>query len=649
MKRNSISCLALLGALGVFACSSDEPSDGSIRGELRIANLSFDDGHSEREFFLASDGTEDLTKLVFPRDPAVPALTGLKVWGHMEGENLVVERYEVDATAAKSALGKVREPLLNGMKETRTVGFVLMNIGGGVDLTTAQAETAAFGTRGASNASLREYYLEASYNMLEFTGEVFQTSVSLPSDCSTTRLKSIADSWDTEFGMQMDHWMGYFGSNANTCRWSGIGWEGSASNAQAVSFYNSSDGCVVLAQEIGHNLGWMHNGTLDCGSQVMPDNPSSCSGEEYGSRISPMGGGCLHLNAYDKWYQGFFGGCNGVRATASGTYTLLPIEIPCDGVQGIQIPMPKTRTFRNSGGDSVMGNRYYLELRTKRGLDDKSAIPGPRVFVHVGPDFGQANRQSTYNWVLDMDPSTNTFDGMDVGDSFTDPAGGVTFAVQAMDNDRATINVTIANSTGAPTCMNGSAFTAPGPTTCGGGGTGGMGGMGGTAGTGGMAGGAGRGGMGGMGGSSTGGAGIGGLPPGGAAGAAGEAGSGMAGGGAAGDAGAGGLGGNGLGGAAGAAGSGVAGTLVAGAAGSGVSGSAGVGVSGGAGASAAGNGGSVAGGTGPGPMPSPPAEESGCGCRTLPSSKRASSAWWALSLVALGWFRRRRLPRPSDV
>ena len=36
------------------------------------------------------------------------------------------------------------------MKETRTVGFVLMNVGSGVDLTTAQAQTAAFGTRGAA-------------------------------------------------------------------------------------------------------------------------------------------------------------------------------------------------------------------------------------------------------------------------------------------------------------------------------------------------------------------------------------------------------------------------------------------------------------------------------------------------------------------
>ena len=134
---------------------------------------------------------------------------------------------------------------------------------------------------------------------------MFETDVTLPSGCSTSALLNIANNWDTEFGVQMDHWMGYIGSNASACGWGGVGWEGNATTRSRVSFYNSSDSCVVLAQEIGHNLGWMHAGTMDCGDEIMPDNPSSCTGTEYGSRISPMGGACLHLNAYDKWYQGF--------------------------------------------------------------------------------------------------------------------------------------------------------------------------------------------------------------------------------------------------------------------------------------------------------------------------------------------------------
>jgi MYXO-CTERM domain-containing protein len=646
-KRTFVSGFVLSSVCWLAACSSEDPPDGSVRGELRIANVSFNDGHSEREFYLASEGSEDLTRLVFPKTPEIPALTPIKVWGALEGENFLVDRVEIDEKKSASLVAENSEPLLNGMKRTRTVGFVLMDIGSGVDLTVAQAQTAAFGTRGANNASLREYYLEASYNTLEFTGQVFETDVALPSGCSTSQLLNIANNWDTEFGVTLDHWMGYIGSNASACGWGGVGWEGNAQRAQAVSFYNSSDSCVVLAQEIGHNLGWMHNGTMDCGDAIMPNDPSSCSGNEYGSRISPMGGACLHLNAFDKWYQtGFFGGCNGVRVPGSGTFTLLPIEIPCDGVQALQIPMPMSRSFRNtSGGNAVTINRYYLELRTKRGLDNKTAIPGPRVFVHVGPDIRAANQSSTFNWVLDMDPSTSGFDGMNVGQTFTDPAGGVSFTVTAMDNDRATISVTNSSGSGSPTCMDGSTFAAPGPTTCGTptGGTGGMGGMPG-GGMGGMPGAgmggtpsAGRGGMSG--------AGMGGMAGGGMGGAttAGQGGlAGFAGGGAAGAAGLAGAGGVGVAGFGGAPVAGAGGAAIAGSAGAGLSGAAGVGVSGAAGVP--GTGGSVA-GAGPGPGTAVPEQladdPAGCGCRTVPSN-RASAAWWVLALVGLGWLRRRR-------
>jgi hypothetical protein len=606
----------------MLGCSAGEaPPDGSVRGELRIANLSFDDGHSEREFYLAAPGTEELTRLVFPETPELSAHTNLKVWGGVEAENLLVERYEIDPTVNGGEAGKSREPLLNGMKETRTVGFMIMNVGGTPNLTVEQAQTAAFGTRGANNASLKEYYLEASYNTLEFTGQVFQTNVAIPDGCSTSALKRIADGWQTEFGM-FDHWMGYIGTRSSACGWGGVGWEGDAAGAERVSFYNASNSCVVLAQEIGHNLGWMHAGTMDCGDEIMPDNPSSCEGTEYGSRISPMGGACLHLNAYDKWYQGFFGGCNGVRVPSTGVFTLLPIEIPCDGVQALNIPMPKSRVFRNtSGSRDTTISRYYLELRTKRGLDNKSAIPGPRVFVHVVGDVPQPSQTATFDWVLDMEPSTEAFDGMTVGQTFTDPAGGVSFTVQAMDNDRATIAVNIANGSGSPTCMDNTTFVAPGPSTCGSAGTGGMGGMGGAGGAGGMPG-AGAGGMAG--------AGAGGMAGGligGAAGAGGDS------------------GGAGLGGVPGA---GSGGVPVAGGAGAGISGSAGAGVSGTGGSSAGVAGAPVvagAGGSGPVSDPVTPGgfvdDTGGCGCRTA-RPVRGASALWTFALAALGLLRRRR-------
>src|SRR6185503_3564262 len=295
-------------------------------------------------------------------------------------------------------------------------------------------------------------------------------------------------------------------------------------------------------------------------------------------------------------------------------------------------------------------NRYYLELRTKRGLDNKNTIPGPRVFVHVVGDIPQTNQTATFDWVLDMDPTTSAFDGMNVGQTFNDPAGGVSFTVQAADNDRATINVNVTAGSGSPTCMDGMPFTAPGPTSCGTptGGTGGMGGMGGA----GAGGSAGRGGSGGRGGAA--GSGTGGMPGAGTGGIGGTSTAGTPGGGAAGAA------GQSLGGAAGAAGAvgpGGAGGVPGGSGGVPVTGGAGVGVSGTPGAGTPGTGGgpvagaagtlSIAGGSGTGPVTGPEASDplaedvGGCGCRTVPR-RRGSGALWALALLGLGFVRRRR-------
>jgi hypothetical protein len=89
--------------------------------------------------------------------------------------------------------------------------------------------------------------------------------------------------------------------------------------------------------------------------------------------------------------------------------------------------------------------------------------------------------------------------GLAVGQSFSDPAGGLTITNMAMSNSGATIQVTYTAGSGDPTCMDGTPFTAPGPgiescsgTTAGTGGT-----TGGTAGTTGTGGTTGRGGAGG--------------------------------------------------------------------------------------------------------------------------------------------------------
>lgn len=643
MNGHRVGAKWCVGALSVLlGCSSTGGSgeaDGSLRGELHVYRIDYLDGHSERQFYLA-DGAERERHLTFASEPDLQPWTKLKVWGTETTSGITVERFREDTEAAADEVQETSEALSAPTKKSRTVGFVLMDMGNGVNISATDANTAIFGNRTATSAGLNQFYNENSYGGFNFTGDVLgpQTVTTLGT-CQQSAITMIEDGWPQVFGKTYQHWMQYIGSSYMSCGWGGIGGEGTAARPASGSWYNASTSCTVLNQEVGHNLGLMHSNSITCNNAPFADDPQTCQGAEYGDRHTVMGSGCAHFGAYEKWYEGFFGGCNAVRATASGTYTLLPTELPCDGVQALQIPMPKTRPFHNTSGTATVVNlsKYYLELRTKTGIDGKE--PAPAVLVTIGGDVPASNKTSEFTWVLDMDPTTkNVAEGLTAGKSFTDPAGGVTFAVQDIDATHATVNVTVAASSGPATCLDGTAFSGPGPQSCGttspvggSGGTGGLG-AGGSAGNGGAH----NGGAGGTIGGGTGGhGGVGGA----GAGSGGSSFAGSAGMSAAG-AGAGGSGGSGVGGGFVSGGS-------AGLAGHGGSGGAATGVAGSLGASA-GAAGHVAttGSAGAAAGSSGSSDSSGCSCRQAPvTPSRTGLASAALLLLGLVARRRRNQPK----
>jgi hypothetical protein len=279
-----------------------------------------------------------------------------------------------------------------------------------------------------------------------------------------------------------------------------------------------------------------HSSSLRCSGTPLANNPSSCTHSEYGDPYDPLGSGCRHTNAWQKAYMGWFGGCNRVRVNQSGTFTLHPLEVACNGIQVLQIPMPvTTRTIRRSGGGAEPSTDpiqfYYLELRTRTGFD-QTMTNAPVVLVHVGPEFGESIITGKHTWILDMNPSTGDVDGLPVGQAYTDPAGGVAFTVESVSANGATVEVTVPPN-GENTCADGGVLPSPGgATTCNGGvGAGGGAGADGTggratAGSGGGGGraGAGAGGRGGASGAGASGVGNGGIAGSGSSGAAGAAG-----------------------------------------------------------------------------------------------------------------------------
>jgi len=156
-------------------------------------------------------------------------------------------------------------------------------------------------------------------------------------------------------------------------------------NRPAVYSNYSFGSLVGYAQEIGHNFGMTHEPTMTCAGTVpFLDDPTQCTHVEYGNQLSFMGGGEHHPSAYHKYAQGWISGCNVVKAGASGTFTLVPQELPCGGVQLLQVAAPKTRSPPAAGdrqGTAPMLSNYYLEMRGPYGFDSNLM---PMVLVSIG-------------------------------------------------------------------------------------------------------------------------------------------------------------------------------------------------------------------------------------------------------------------------
>ncbi len=521
-------------------------------------------------------------------------------------------------------------------KPSRTIAVMMFDIGGG-----PPNATTIMNVVGGTGSSQRHMFQEISYGIQDTAPEYFgpfrlpvnnclTIACCGPSSDRTGNGATVQMHMDA-IGKQFNHYFWSYGmipSGANCGTW---GDEGSPNRIAKYTSY-SFHGIVGYAQELGHNFGMTHEPTLTCqGGASFLDNTSQCTHKEYGNSLSFMGGGARHPSTIHKYHQGWIAGCNVVKAGASSKITLVPQELPCNGAQLIQIPAPKTRPAPAAGdrqGSGPMLTHYYLEMRAPYGFD--SGL-GPMVLVSIGPELPAPTRNAPYVYMLDLAPGTTTHTDAGlrtVGQSYSDPSGGFTVTLDAIDTRSASVSITTGG-TGSLTCVDGTPFTAPGldATSCGplfGGGGATQPGTGGQGGTGGMAGGTGgvggRGGAGGRGGS----------------------------GGAGNTTGAGGMGGMGMGGMGGMGGSAVPGT-----GGATVPGTGGSTTTGPDGGNVSGTGGSVTGGRDSG-APGVADVTGGCGCDSGGGAagrggRSTPGALFFSALMFAGWAARRRSRRaPSS-
>jgi hypothetical protein len=578
----------LLGGLpaGCGQTAQRDVPPGMLRGTLRMRVASFEDRAETRYRLVTNDETIELS--FADKAPPVAPLADVIVGGIREGNKLRVDRFEVVKTEGEQteALAPAKRTLKIALI---SVDSTYMPARGKQRLLTAADSPAAF-------------YRDNSYGDWTIEGDAFGPfSISIP-NCNDSELDPIAmraTAAAQAAGMdpsQYDNFMFMMPASAG-CLWGGIAEVGTN---PTIGFKNGKntwyrgDGCVVFAQELGHNFGLLHSHSCTSPPYASQDyGNGACAGfSEYGDRFTPMGGGCGHFNAPELGHMGFISGCNTIEVAANGMFEIGPIETRCDGPQVLRVP---------GAADVNQGPQFiYAEYRRGMGTVGSDTRSTAGVYLHASAAYG-GNLTNTVDpdTRYAVDPFT-IHAALTAGQQWTEPTSGVTFHVVSA-GATATVELTFAAGGGAaPKCSDGSA--PPAAPKCG------------SVGDGGAVDGAG--GAGGAGGRIDGGAG--------AMGSGGRSGSG------------------GQGGTVGGGGAGAGGGVGVGGGGTNAGSGGGAGVAGGAGSAGSSIGGN--GSTGSGRVGAPAAEDSGCGCRVAHAATGARLAW---CLVALGALLARRLRRKS--
>src|SRR5262245_942872 len=485
-----ISLRALVVLAFFMACANDPSGGGQSTWQLegRLETIVVEGEHGGTRHFLLLDDGSDPIELGFDADPAWGSGSRIGVNGNLEGARFRVSAFEQLAARGQNTL---QQSALTGVtpERTRTVAFVMVDYGSGVNVTKTAAETFMFSMTnpgptlgiGSSDLSVLQFYDETSFGLFNVSGAVEgPLSWTGGAACNGSGGSQLASMLRPMLSTTYGHNIWYYGSKQSACEygWGSLGnWNAPSSNV----WFNGALFDGAITHEIGHNLGYQHASSIRCSGTPLANDPLTCTTTEYGSEISIMGNLANgHMMALEKWYAGWFKGCNGVRVRQSGTFNLLPIESPCGGgVQALQIPMPvTTRQFDPAQTTTAPIKYYYLEYRNGTGLDTGMT---PAVHVVASDDIAAPNKVCARSVHLDMVPSNSRQNGMTAGQSFTDPAGGVTFSVTSLAPAGAVVSVTIDGASMPNTCMDGSQLAGSGATTC----TNGSGGSTGTAGTGG--------------------------------------------------------------------------------------------------------------------------------------------------------------------
>jgi MYXO-CTERM domain-containing protein len=481
--------MALPACGGDPAAEQPEPA-GALTGELTVHIFNLGDRSEVLHTLRLGEG--DHRELRFDAPPELTSGVRLRVFGADDGRVVQVSRFE------ELEGPPIQQALIDGtQKPSKRWAFVLVDTGAGVNLSKETAMDRLFSD---APTSIRSYYREVSYGLQELSGDVLGPfTITPPAGGLCQNFVSVVQTLLPMLSGSYNQYLWYFGSRISGCPWAGVAQLGTAAGPTRHSFYNASSECAVLVQEPGHNFGMVHSSSLKCqrggaaASMIAGAEDGECTHSEYGNPFDPMGGGggsgsqqmlnrCYHMNGVQKAYQDWLGGCNIVKATTSGRFTIYPLEKACNGVQVLQVPLVEARALRFPASPAAtltsgLITSYYVELRAPVGLD--SGLQTPRVFIVAAGNLREARTQGNPNWLIDTTPETASVSdaALGVGKTFSDPApGGPRITLISADATRAVVQVQLGatgggslEAPGVGACSDDTSFTAPGPDECAGG------------------------------------------------------------------------------------------------------------------------------------------------------------------------------------
>jgi M6 family metalloprotease-like protein len=443
----------------------------ALEGEIEIIHEDFKNS-GRYLYFLKTSAGRRLT-LHFAKHPPTNLLTGdhVSVRGSQSGTTVMLASGGNVTNLARTQppAPPPTGPLPNtlGAQSTLVILVNFQDAPTNQPYTVADAQSVVFGTASA-------FFLENSYKQTWLTGDVvgWYTIPVSSTTCEMSSIASYAQAAASAAGINLSaytHYVYAFPQN-NSCGFGGSSFIG---GRPSQSWINGIDGngsldLHVLDHELGHAFGLWHSHLLDCGSSATIG--SNCALNEYGDLLDTMGVPQTASPDYNSFQKERLGWLNYgmspaiTTVTASGTYLINAYELASLGPNALKI-------LKSTDPTTGAKTWYYMEARQAVGFDafltDGTCLTcyvqneTNGVLFHIGTDDNGNSGD-----LLDMTPATPTYYGwfdpsLMVGQSFQDPAVGVTITTDWVTSTQAAVNVKFS---GGVTIATGQQSYLPGQT-----------------------------------------------------------------------------------------------------------------------------------------------------------------------------------------